>query len=378
MGSVKKILIAFINDGENGGVDKYIMNFYKTLNQSIHFDFLTNKKNSILECQLAKHNSRLIEISTLKNPFKQFREISDIFQQGNYDVFYLNASTAINYIVMKAAYAQNIPLRICHSHSSGIDCNSRINRFIKSAIHKCGRYKIEKYANRYLACSTAAAQWMYTDKIFLSQKYILVHNAFDVESYIYSEQQRNSIRRMLKIGHQKVIGFIGTLCYPKNIPFTLEIFSEIVKQLPDARLMVVGDGPMAAYAKQRAEVLQIADNVMFLGRRKDIKELLQAMDLLLAPSIFEGLSFVSLEAQAAGLKCFLSRNITEEAAITPYCRFLDLSASAKEWAQTIVNEIDYDRIDTYKYFEKSGYVISKAKNAYMDLLDRREHDDDFI
>lgn len=370
MGYAKRVLLAYVTDGQTGGVDKYIMGYYETLKNCVHFDFLTNKKDFTLESKLAKEGVKLIEVSSLKHPFRQKNEIISILREGQYDAFYLNTSTALSYISMKAAYECNIPLRICHSHASGIDSGSFFNRILLKVIHIYGKGRMVKYANRYQACSPVAAKWMYTEDIVLKNQYVFVHNAFPVEEYVFSSKKRSEVRRNLNLESKTVVGFIGSLCYPKNIPFALDIFSEVKKKISDAVFMVVGDGPLLEFAKEKAAELSVADSVMFLGWRNDVKDLIQAMDLLLAPSIFEGLSFVSLEAQAAGLRCFFSTNITEATAVTPYCTFLDLHVPPQEWAATMIKNMNYQRENTYRYFEEEGYVLSKVKDIYMDLLNQ--------
>ena len=366
MGVANKVLVGFVTDGCTGGVDKYIMGLYHLLKDRIHFDFLTNCKDLRLEIQLAKDNAKLIEVSSLKHPKAQVKQVEEILRNGGYEAFYLNTSTSLNYVSMKAAYCAHVPIRICHSHSSGADAGSLLYRSLIKLLHYKDRALMVKYANRLCACSQTAAEWMYGDKT----SYIQINNAFDVAKYAFDQEKRSIVRAAMNIANNTVVGFIGSLCYPKNILGALDIFAEIQKRLPDAIFMVVGDGAMENSAKEKADALGLSENVMFLGRRNDVPDLLQAMDALLAPSIFEGLSFACLEAQAAGLPCFFSANMTRETGVTPCSKFIELSRSASYWAECIIKGLEQERVNTYKYFKEKGYVLSENRKMYLEIFEK--------
>ena len=367
MSVANKVLVGFVTDGRTGGVDKYIMGFFHLLKDCIHFDFLTICKDTCLETQLAKDHAKLIEVSSLKHPKKQGKQVEEILRNGGYDAFYLNTSTALSYVAMKAAYRAHIPVRVCHSHSSGADAGSLLYRSLIKLLHYRDRALMVKYANRLCACSHMAAEWMYGNK---AGEYIQMNNAFDVEKCIFCPDKRNIVREDMHIENNTVIGFIGSLCYPKNILGALDIFAELQKHIPNAVFMVVGDGVMSDSAKEKANALGIFENVMFLGRRNDVPDLLQAMDALLAPSIFEGLSFACLEAQAAGLPCFFSTNMTRETGITPCSEFIELSQPAAYWAERIVKGLKQKRLNMYTYFKEKGYVLSENRKAYLEIFEK--------
>ena len=78
-------------------------------------------------------------------------------------------------------------------------------------------------------------------------------------------------------------------------------------------LLVVGEGDLRSELEHKCKVLSLSDNVSFLGFRNDVNFLLQGADVLLIPSLHEGLSLVSIEAQCAGLLCIASDGVPEEA-----------------------------------------------------------------
>ena len=102
--------------------------------------------------------------------------------------------------------------------------------------------------------------------------------------------------------------------------------------------------------------------------RKDVPEIMQAMDCFVLPSHFEGLPLVGIEAQAAGLKCFFSDTITKEVGITNLSQFISLKDSAKKWAKKIIENKNYIREDTSNEIKNAGYEIRKETEKVEDFF----------
>lgn len=135
--------------------------------------------------------------------------------------------------------------------------------------------------------------------------------------------------------------------------------------------MLVGSGELEEEVKEKARVLGL-NNILYLGQRNDVNELMQAMDIFLLPSRFEGLCLVGIEAQCCGLPCLFSDAITKEVGITKLAHFLSMGTTA-EW----VNEIIYkynpsQRVDMSKATKKAGYDIgNEIKKVEVTYLDER-------
>lgn len=113
--------------------------------------------------------------------------------------------------------------------------------------------------------------------------------------------------------------------------------------------------------EQKVRELDLSDAVRFLGIRQDVPDLLQAMDVFVLPSYYEGLPVVGVEAQAAGLPCFFSDAITAETKITDLVSFINLSQTPANWAQKIVCcANDFPRTNMHQEIEKSGFDIQNA------------------
>lgn len=333
---MKRMLAGFIMDGRSGGIDRYLLNFLETVHGKTKVDLLTNEIDPDLEKQLKKYNTRLFAIANLKHPLSQYVQVRKILREGGYDAVYLNISTAIDCITAIASKHEKIPVRILHSHSSGNDCESALKRNVFNLIHRICRCFLYRYATRYCACSVRAGVWMFPERIVNSDRFEVIFNAVDRERYRYDETVRKEVREELGIDGRFVVGHAGNFCYQKNHFFLLDVFEEIHKKTPDAVLLLAGDGVRFEAVKEKVREKGLESSVRMLGRRSDVGRLYQAMDVFVLPSNFEGLPIVGIEAQSAGLPCFMSSRITEESRITENCRFLPLEAGAKEWAQEIL------------------------------------------
>lgn len=363
------VLAGFIMDGNAGGIDKYLLHLLdKTDRDKTRIDFLTNKISPELKEKLGKYGSELYEVATLKHPVKQYKQVCKILNSKHYDATYFNISTAINIIGPYAAKKCNIKRRIIHSHSTAVDSNSSIIRFILNTAHKICKKKLYKYANRFYACSRGSGMWLFPEKIVNSDKFKVINNAIDVDKFKYNAETRERVRKKLGIQNKFVIGNVGNFCYQKNHEFLIRVFQKALKKYPESYLLLVGDGIDFNKIKKMVHDAGIEDNVLFTGRRNDVNELFQAMDVFVLPSRFEGLCLVGIEAQTAGLKCIFSDKVTEDIQITDNCRFLELSDSDDKWENEILSYRVYERKDMRDIISEHGYSLSGQINEVNSLF----------
>ena len=114
----------------------------------------------------------------------------------------------------------------------------------------------------------------------------------------------------------------------------------------------------------------LENDVIFMGIQENVNELLQAMDVFLFPSLYEGLSVALLEAEAAGLPCFISDSISDECIVTKgLIEKISLNTSPKIWAQKIVDKKNFQRTDTRNELKMAGYDIVESskqlENYYL-------------
>ena len=177
------------------------------------------------------------------------------------------------------------------------------------------------------------------------------------------------MREELGIEGKKVIGHVGRFNPQKNHEFLIDIFNEVYKKDNNTVLLLVGDGYLKEKIEDKVKKLGLEDSVRFLGVREDIPELLQAMDLFLFPSLFEGLPVVLVEAQAAGLKCVTSTGVTKETDITNSLEFYDLNETPEKWAEKIIN-LDTTKINNSKLLIEKGYDSSTNIKWLVDFYSK--------
>ena len=247
-------------------------------------------------------------------------------------------------IPLKAAKKHGVPVRIAHSHSS------RQDRDLKYPLKLLFKRSIPGQATQLFACGKEAGKWM-----FGTDDFRVLNNAIDAERYRFDPEVRQEVRRELGIpADAPVAGHVGRFMAPKNHGFLLRIFAE----LPDhARLLLVGDGELLAENERLAEELGVRDRVIFAGLRSDVDRMLQAMDVFVFPSLYEGLPLSVIEAQAAGLPCLISDKVPIECKKTDLVTQIPLDASPAEWAEAVLSAAEAPRGDTLAQIRETGFDI---------------------
>ena len=365
---MKKVIIGMICDGQAGGVDKHILNFYDSVkSEDCKIDFLTNIPDHPKKAFFNSNGSDIYCISGLNHPVRQYQQARDLFTKENYDIVYMNISTAITYPVIKAAHDAGVKKIIVHSHSSGYDCTNPLKRAVFTCIHKLCKPKICKYATDFLTCSDKAAEWMFVKDICVHKQYQMIYNAVDTEKFRFNEEKRAEIRKELQLENKFVIGNIGNMVYQKNQLFLLDILTEVLKQCDHAHLVIIGDGPLMGQIQEKADLLGLHENISLLGKQDASLGYMSAFDVFALPSNFEGLPIVSVEAQMTSLPCVLSDTITKMASISNMCDFVS-TKSVQQWASALLKYKDTDRSD-FMAIDGEHFVLSKQKNTFIDILD---------
>lgn len=370
---MKKVLAGFLMDGHSGGIDKYLLNFLENVHtEEIQIDFLTNQIDPELETYLKQYNSEIFAIPNLKHPVGQYKTVSRILEQGQYDIVYLNISTAIDCIAAWAAIHKKVPRRLLHSHSSGNDCESMLKRVMFDVIHKFCRLSLYRTATEYYGCSKKAGIWMFPKKIVESDRFQTIFNAVDMTKFVYSSQIREEVRREWNLENKFVVGHVGNFVYQKNHYYLIEVFEKLKKKCPEAVLLLLGKGERFERVQTLIREKGLEDSVLLLGFRKDAQRLFQAMDFFVLPSNFEGLPTVGVEAQCTGLPCLMSDTITEEVKITQQCWFLSLKEPPEIWADFLLAHRMSNREQICWIGEKERYSLKTLKEQQKRLLDNRE------
>ncbi|NRG47241.1 glycosyltransferase [Bacillus sp. CRN 9] len=348
------------------GQETFIMNIYRNINrEKVLFDFLvhTDKEGffdrEILELGGIIHKIPVIKNSKFRVLIRMLDNYKFYLKHPEYKTIHIHASNAkcvLEMIPAKLAGVKNI---IVHSHSSS---SSQQN------IHKLFRPILKYMATNYFACSESASKWMFDKKILNSGKLLIIKNAIDLSKFTYNEKIRDDIRERYGIDSKFVIGHIGRFHKQKNHEFLIEVFKEVNNLYSNSVLLLVGDGSVKEEIIAKVSNLNLDENVIFMGIREDISDLLQAFDIFLFPSLNEGLGIVAIESQAASLKTFVSDGVPAEVKITDYVEFISLKKSALEWAEQITKYTGgYVRQKNNKSILEAGYDI-KGNAEYLEKI----------
>lgn len=342
---MKKILIGYLIDGKNSGIDNYILNIIDQIkNDNVKIDCLTNHIDNELKSRLDKLGVGLLEIPTLKHPYSHYCAMKAIIRKGKYDIAYFNISEAFNSLGLLAAHRCDVKKIVVHSHSSGVNSHSKTVRYIKTFCHTIMKHLIVgRCATDFYTCSYVAGEWMFPKKVLSSQKFHIMNNAVKIDKFRYDENIRAKKRAELGIEERLVIGQIGAFSYQKNSEFVIDIAEALHKKNTKALVLMVGTGSDFDTIQSMTRERKLEDAVQLLGSRNDVNELVQAMDIFILPSRFEGLPIVAVEAQVSGLKVILSDTISGETALSDRCMFMPITESPDKWADKILENSDYNR-----------------------------------
>ena len=194
-------------------------------------------------------------------------------------------------------------------------------------------------------------------------------NAIDSELFIANRNEREKVRKEFGLENQFVVGHVGRMHPQKNHDFLIDVFSEIKKKKQNAKLVLIGTGPLKNKLRKKIQYLGLSEYVIFLGNRKDINRLYQAMDVFIFPSLFEGLGIVSIEAQAAGIPVLCSEGLPPETNITPIYHMLMLKEGAEVWAQSAIDiaKTPLAHSNMQEYIIDSGFdmkVVAEMMEKY--------------
>ncbi len=308
-----------------------------------------------------------------KNLKKHFEEISKIIRDGKFDIVHCHDQNW-SIIYLKIAEKMGVPVRIAHSHLT-VQTSDRI----KIAISNLFTASLKKTATGYFACGKAAGVYMWGSEIANSSKLYVMRNAVDAQRFQFSDSIRDEYRKKFGFGDKTVIGHIGRFNEQKNHLFLINIFKAYLNIDSTAVLILIGIGELEQQIRELVIKNEMQNNVIFLGQREDVRELYNAFDVFVLPSLYEGLPVVGVEAQANGLPCVFSDTISNEVVILPNTKVLKLSDSAQMWAHVIrnlANRKQNDRRDAIDLINAAGYNIEveaeKLRKYYFTEVSMRK------
>ena len=359
-----------------GGVESVVMNYYRNIDRNkVQFDFICDEDSKYIpKDEIEGLGGKVILIPPYQKPFKYHKELKRVLKEGKYKIVHSHINT-LSVFSLWAAKAAGVPVRIAHSHST-----TNKKEWKKNFMKQILRPFCKVFATDYFCCSEKAGRWQFGNRAYNQGKVYLLNNAIDVDKFKYNEIIRKRKRKELNIKDDEiVIGHIGRFVTVKNHMFLIEVFNEIRKKRENVILLLAGEGPLKEKMQNNVKELGLEKSVRFLGQRNDANELYQAMDAFVLPSLYEGLPVVGVEAQAAGLPCFFSTNMTEETKVLDTTQFVELTESTKEWADIILWELEkFTRNDVSKDVTNHNFNIkNESKKMLTIYVDEKENNNEY-
>ena len=353
-----------------GGIETYLIEQFRHLDKSkIDYDFvnITGEYSICYEDEILASGSKIFKVvSRHKNPLLHYWQWFNILLQnkGVYDVIVLNTNSLEYVFPLVLGKIFGIPVRVIHSHNSGFENKQGLARRLLVGMNK----KLLAWsANLRFACSQFAGQWMFKDN-----PYHVIYNAIDIHKYDADLIVREETRNALGLHTELTLLHVGRFSYQKNHSFLLDIFKEVHRIQPDSVLLLVGDtteeSEFLTEVKRKIKAYGLENVVRLLGRRDDVNKIMQAADVLVMPSFFEGLTVVGIEAQASDLPLLLSDTVTKELGLLPSTQFISLEVGPTAWAEAIVNSKQHNRQSRYEELKAAGYDIGNETERVEKLL----------
>lgn len=355
-------ILQIVSTMDMGGIETMLMNYYRSIDRSeIQFDFLVHREQvGYYEEEILSLGGRIYRaprlspktILTYSKWLKTFYEDHD-----EYRIVHSHLD-ALSGIPLRIAKAANIPNRIAHVHTSNFNFD---NKFIMRKI--LSRF-LPLYASHLMACSNQAGKFYYGKKDF-----VVLPNSIDVERFKYDEGARIKLRNELNLGSKIAIGHIGAFRKEKNHKFIIRLAEEIKKKRLNYKVLLIGDGALRNEIEILAHKKNLREYVQFLGLRSDVNKWMSAFDVLIMPSIYEGLSLALVEAQANGLMCIASTRVARDVNLTPLVKNLELN-DLNSWIEQLGRASMAARTMYYDDMLNSAYSIKNSTNMLSDNYKR--------
>ena len=359
-----KRLLCIVSGMNRGGAETFLMKLYRAIDKNKYqMDFCVTT-TGVYDEEIKSMGGKIFFIPLKsKNPLKSFLALKKIVKENGYKSVLRTSQQSLATLDLIAAKMGGATKLIYRSSNAGLT-GGKISRLVNSLFS----FLPKIIPNIKIAPSTESAKFVFGDRAVKNNKVIIMHNCLDYNVFKFNNEIRNRIREQLKIVDKTVYGHVGRFNVQKNHNFLLDIFDYIKNKDRKSVFLIIGEGELEEEIKTKIHKLGMEENVILIGPQKNINEYLMAMDILIFPSFFEGMPNVVIEAQATGLPCVLSNNITREAEITNLLSYIDLNEPVQFWGDTAIKKSNIRRENYENDFRKKGYIIDEKIGEYIKYL----------
>lgn len=357
-----KVLV-IIDNLEKGGIANVVNNFSELFNDEIIFDYITYIEPSIEYKEKLKSkgsNYFLIKRVTKTLPNMYIKSIKKIIiENGGYDAIHIHTAYFIWLGALAAKHA-GICNIVGHAHGSeGLTTN-----FITKLVEKTGRKMNKKYCTKMFACSEKSGVYTFGRGFEFLPNVIVMNNS----DFVF-----NDLEKILNIKKSElIIGYLGMFTRVKNSNFLLNIAKYLINnKINNYKIIAAGEGVDFCDIVDEAKKSNLK-NIEFLGYRKDVFDLLNIFDVLIVPSLSEGMSLSILEAQLIGTPVLASKGVPLTNDLNCGLFYTIDNYLERDWIEKIncikEEKVSHSYDDIERILSKIGYdyqtIKSKLISAY--------------
>lgn len=361
----------------NGGAQKFILDTYRKINRKdIQFDFLCmSKEEGVYDKEILSLGGRIFKIDPpskigYKSHIKEIRKI--LKETGPYTAIHITTQFHSG-VVCLAAYLEKVPIRIVHSHSAGIKDKS-IKRILYSLF---GRTLINLFSTDKIACGEKARNLLFGKSKKERKEVLILPNGIDIDKYIdIMKTERNELRKTMGISDETVIiGNVGRFVEIKNHEFFIRLAKYYKVNKIKVKIVLVGDGELKEHIEKLINEENLNEYFILTGIRSDIPLLMNAFDVFVMPSFYEGFPVTIIEAIASGKNCVVSDNISREVEIIDESIvFLPLKEKIETWGKKIIEQANIvnDKEERRQILIEKGFSSDSTVKILTDLYKKEE------
>lgn len=315
-----------------GGVETFVFNYYREIDKSkIQFDFYYDEDSSVEPPKdLLAMGARFIKLPPYQKLWKYIITLKKHIKENQYIIIHSHLNT-LSVFPLFSAWLSGVPIRIAHNHSV-TGGNEKFRNGLKCFL----RLFSKLLATDYCACSEKAGRWLFGNRSYDDGLVKIIRNAIDYNTFFSNEKNKKKILSYYKLEGKFVVGHVGRFTFAKNYPFLFDVFIEIKRERSNAVLLLVGDGELHNLIVDNINKYGLSDSVIMVGKTLHPEIYYNAMNVMVLPSIFEGLSIATVEAQASSVPVVISTAIPEEALISDGYRYLNINEKPNIWAEQAI------------------------------------------
>lgn len=363
------------SDLQWGGVEQWLLHTVRCIDrQAFRLDFFAASINSVWENTIASLGLTLIRSPRPRSLWRYTLRLREALRRGNYGAVHCHFIDHSGLVLREAALA-GVPIRIAHSHidiaplRQGAPAWRRVYFSVQNRL-------LHRYATRGIAASREAALSMFGPGWENDSRWAVLHCGIDLDMFS-ADVDLAAVRSEFGFAPEHLVfGHLGRFTEQKNHGFLVQVARQLAADLPAARFLWIGEGPLERSIRQQVDAAGLNARVVFAGTRSDAARLMRSMDAFLFPSRYEGLGLALVEAQAAGLRCFVADVVPAESSVVPeLVTRMPLSAGAQHWASVIrakmASRPPVARQDAVDAVRDSVFNIENSVRALEELYHER-------